>query len=499
MGTTYRDIDSFSGSDFEAKLRNAIDQCRNIPGGDSMVLMIPEGNYTVSQCIEVNNSGGDIAPFTIKGQPSGFSNNNRICAPDGFLKIVNNNNDATFITLENISICGISDPGQYPDLKSQATCIECDGKWIKLKGLCISQYACGIKMSDAYNLIENVAIYKCTCGIEVTPVGVTIQNCHITTCSAYGIKTLPRPLPLPSGSPSNALNIIGLIAESNGTHIEINQTDYVSITNSYIGDCSTTAIKNNGGTHVQIDNMLQSIGGPHRIIHQASGSMKCSGYYYCPDKTISGIKIDGGEIDFSDMKVYLAYSFIENTNGKVIMPESRFQNGYELSGTGDDSTMPTSFNGTLIPSGTNFVGLPQYELWSKYNNSPLNIYIPGVCYNFSFPTYMQNKIIYLHIGLNDVPNDVSVDIFFNGGEVAQPVTAFLAAAINVVNDNYHRIRLKAGYKYLNIPISLSSSSFQATIAAPLLQNQTRNKVVTISYIFANYDNRFNIPVEWEEV
>lgn len=101
--------------------------------------------------------------------------------------------------------------------------------------------------------------------------------------------------------------------------------------------------------------------------------------------------------------------------------------------------------------------------------------------------------------IDDVPNDVSVDIFFNGGEVAQPVTAFLAAAINVVNDNYHRIRLKAGYKYLNIPISLSSSSFQATIAAPLLQNQTRNKVVTISYIFANYDNRFNIPVEWEEV
>ena len=182
---------------------------------------------------------------------------------------------------------------------------------------------------------------------------------------------------------------------------------------------------------------------------------------------------------------------------KIIMQESRFQNGYELSGTGDDSTKPTSFDGMLVESGTNFMGLPQYELWGIDENSPINIHIPGICYNFSFPKYMLKRLIYLHLGLDDVPNDVSVDIFFNGGIIVRPISNFLAEAINVVN--CHRIRLKAGYKYLNIPILLCASSFQATIAAPLLQNQPRNKILTISYIFANNDNRFNIPIEWEEV
>jgi len=448
-----------------------------------MIIVIPEGNYTVDTPITIPSNA---IPFTIVGQPSGSgTGTSRISAPTGFIQ--NQNSNDACITIENLTIYG----------GGSGNGIEIEGKWMKLRNLNISGYSKGIKIGGPYNLIENAEINNCSCGIEITPVGATIQNCHIHSCTNYGIKTLRG-----SGAdPSNALNIVGLIAESNGTsssgaHIEINETDYVTITNSYIGDDSTTAIKNNGGTHVQIANMLQSIGGPHRAIYQTGGSMKCSGYYYCPDKTLKGIKITGGTVDFTDMKTYLAYSFIENSSGRIIMPESRFQNGYNLSGTGNGTTKPTSFSGELHSSGTNFMGLTQYQLWSKYSNSNLNVNIPGICYNFVFPNYLAYKEIFLHLGFDYIVNDTSVDVFFNGGQLVTPITNFLAESFNVVSNT--RIRLKAEYSYFNIPIKLNSSTntLQVTIAAPLLQNQTRNNVATIAFVFANADNRFNIPLSW---
>ncbi len=486
MGTIYHDIDSFSGSNFTEKLQNAVNQCVDATGGKSMILVIPEGNYTVASPISVGSSNNTV-PFTIMGQPSGpGTGTSRIYAPYGFIKNYNTTSAACF-TIENITIYG---NGSY-------NCIDIEGKWMKLRNLSISGFSKGIKIGGSYNLIENVEINSCSCGIEITPIGATIQNCHIHSCTNYGIKTLRGNLT----DPSNSLNIIGLIAESNGTsstgaQIEINETDYVSITNSYIGDNATTAIKNNGGTHVQIDNMLQSIGGPHRIIHQTSGSMKCCGYYYCPDNSLNGIKIEDGTVDFSDMKTYLAYSFIENSSGRIIMPESRFQSGYNLSGSGNGTTKPTSFYGELHSSGTNFMGITQYQLWSKYNNSNLNVYIPGICYNFTFPEYLRYKVVYLHIGFDYIVNDTSVDVFFNGGQLDQPISNFLANSFNVVSNT--RIRLLAAYKYFNIPIKLNNSTgtLQVTIAAPLLQNLTRNNVATISFIYANDDNRFNIPLPW---
>ena len=486
MGTIYHDIDSFSGNTFTAKLQNAVNQCIDVTGGKSMIIVIPEGNYTVTSPISIGNSN-DTIPFTIIGQPSGpGTGTSRIYAPNGFIKNYNSGSAACF-TLENITIYG---NGNY-------NCIDIEGRWMKFRDLHIYGFSKGIKLGGGYNLIENVEINNCSCGIEITPIGATIQNCHIHSCTNYGIKTLRGN----NSDPSNALNIIGLIAETNGTstdgaQIEINETDYVVITNSYIGDDSTTAIKNNGGTHVIIDNMLQSIGGSHRAIYQTSGSMKCSGYYYCPDNSLNGIKIIGGTVDFSDMKTYLAYSFIDNSEGRLIMPESRFQNGYNLSGTGNGNTKPTSFYGELHYSGTNYMGLSQYELWSKYSNSNLNVNIPGICYNFTFPDYLKYKVIYLHLGFDYIVNDTSVDVFFNGGQLAQPLSNFLANSFNVVSNT--RIRLKAAYLYYNIPIVLNNNTgtLQVTIAAPLLQNQTRDNVATIAFIYANDDNRFNIPITW---
>ena len=505
MGTIYRVVDTFTGTTFTEKLQNAVNTCQDISESNctSVVLIIPEGNYEVSQPIKVGyrmengvKTNLRIVPFTIIGQPSMATYGTSIIhAPNGFMKIENTTCSASYITIENIAINGL-DSNQNP---SSGVAIECDGRWIKLKGLHIFGYSCGIKMAGAYNLIDCVKVDTCNTGIEITPVGVTIQNCHINGCSHHGIKTLP----LNASTPSNALNIVGLIAEDNGTcgcgaQIEINETDYVSITNSYIGDNSTCAIKNNGGTHIHIDNMLQSIGGPHRAIHQTNGSMKCSGFYYCPDRYISGIKIDGGLVDFSDMKTYLAYSFIENNGGTIVMPDSRFQNGYNLSGTGDGNTKPTSFYGSLVSSGTNFMGTPMYELWSQYAGSSINTYTPGVCYNFLFPAHLSSKTIYLHLGFDYIVNDVSVDVFFNGGTIPDQLSDFLAESLNVVGTTHTRVRLKAEFKYYNIPITLSGNTLQVTIAAPLLQGQARNKVATIAFVLANEDNRFNIPLPWTQ-
>ena len=375
--------------------------------------------------------------------------------------------------------------------------IDLEGRWIKLRDISISGFQTGIKIAGAYNYIENVEINTCRCGIEVTPVGTVIQNCHIHSCVKYGIRTLRGS----ANDPSNALNIIGLIAEDNGTcncgaQIEINETDYVTITNSYIGDSSTCAIKNNGGTHVKIANMLQLIGGNHKAIVQTGGSLECSGEYYCPDRTVSGIQISGGTADFTNMKVYLSYSYIQRTGGNIFMNDSKYQNGYTLSGSGDGTTKPSSFNGTLIAAGNNFMGLPKYSLWSKAGSTTINSYTPGVCYQFHFPNHLLNQTVYLHFGIEDLTSAGGVDCYLQGAEIIQPISNFLAETINVINS--HRFRFTDEANYFNIPITLTSTTLHATIAAPGLEGMPRTSVATIAFVFANEDNRFNIPIEWTE-
>lgn len=479
MGTLYHDIDSFSGSSFNEKLQNAVNQCVDATGGKSMILIIPEGNYTITTPICIGYSNNTV-PFSIIGQPSGSgTGTSRIYAPNGFIKNYNSSS-AAYFTFENITIYG----------NGSHNGIEIDGRCMKFRDLTIYGFEKGIKLGGAYNLIENVEINNCTCGIEITPVGVTIQNCHINNCTSYGIKTLRGNLT----DPSNALNIIGLISESNDVHIEINETDYVTITNSYIGDDSTCAIKNNGGTHVRIANMLQSIGGSHKAIVQTGGSMECSGEYYCPDRTITGIQISGGTADFTNMKFYLSYSFIQRNGGNIFMKDSKYQNGYTLSGSGDGTTKPTSFNGTLISAGNNTMGLPQYSLWSKAGSTTINTYTPGVSYKFCFPKNLLNKTIYLHIGIVDLTTAGGVDCYLQGAEIIQPISNFLAEIINVINS--YRFRFTTQANYFNVPVTLTSTSLYATIAAPGLQGMARTSVATISFIYANEDNRFNMPVEW---
>lgn len=483
MGTIYRDLDSFSGSTFKQKLQNAVSQCELNPSGTSMIIVIPEGYHDLEDPISLGN-GHNTVPFTIIGQPSGAlsSGTSIINAPYGFIKNYNGS-DAAFITIQNLAING--------EENSSYTCIDLDGRWINLKNLSISGFGKGIKISGAYNFIDNVEINTCYCGIEVTPVGTIIQNCHIHSCVDYGIRTLRGN----GDNPSNALNITGLIAEDNGTsssgaQIEINETDYVVITNSYIGDSSTCAIKNNGGTHVKIVNMLQSIGGNHRAIVQSSGSIECSGEYYCPDKTITGIQITGGTADFTNMKVYRSFSYIQNYGGTIFMNESKYQNGYTFSG----SVGGSSFYGMFTSEGHNFMGLPKNGLWSKLGSSTINTYIPGVCYKFNFPKYLLYKTVYLHIGLENLTTAGGVDCFLQGANLINPISSFLAEIINYIND--HQFRFTTQANYFNVPVQLTSTSMQVTIAAPGLQGMARNKVVTIAFIFANEDNRFNIPIEW---
>lgn len=495
MGTIYRDVDSFSGSTFRAKLQNAVSQCCDDTGGQSMIIVIPEGDHEVSQPVQVGcgASDKDIIPFKIIGQPSAATTGrSRIYAPNGFIKIVNKNNTASFITIENLALYCREDPSTEP-IHTSDVAIECDGRWITLKGLSISGYGKGIKISNSYNLVEDVEINECRCGIEIAPIGTTIQNCHIHSCVDYGIRTLR----MSNTIPGNALNIIGLIAESNGetsygAQIEINDTDYVTITNSYIGDDSVCAIKNNGGTHVKIANMLQSIGGSHKAIVQSGGSIECCGEYYCPDKTITGIQISGGTADFTKMKVHLSYSFIQRTGGTIFMDESKYQNGYSLSGIAGGS----SFYGMFTSDGNNFMGLAKKGLWSKLGSSTINTYVPGVCYNFIFPKHLVNKTIYLHIGLENLTTAGGVDCFLQGASLITPISDFLAETINKINDAQFRFTTQANY--FNVPVQLSSTAMQVAIAAPGLQGMARSKVVTISYIFANEDNRFNVPLEWTE-
>lgn len=490
MGTIYRDVDSFPGTTFEARLKNAVGQCECNPSGTTMIIVIPEGQHDLLNPIYLGLQYNTV-PFTIIGQPSGASSSGTsiINAPNGFIKNFNGDN-AAFITLQNLAIHGGDN--------NNNTCIDLEGRWIRLRDISISGFNKGIKISGAYNYIDNVEINTCSCGIEVTPVGTIIQNCHIHSCVDYGIRTLRG-----SGTnPSNALNIIGLIAESNGTssygaQIEINETDYVTITNSYIGDDSTCAIKNIGGTHVKIANMLQSIGGSHEAIVQTGGSIECSGEYYCPDKNITGIQILGGTADFTNMKVHLSYSFIQRTGGNIFMNDSKYQNGYTLSGSGDGTTKPSSFNGTLISAGNNFMGLPKYSLWSKAGSTTINTYTPGVCYKFSFPKNLLNKTIYLHFGIEELTSAGGVDCFLYGATILQPISNFLAQCINVITgSNNHRFRFTTEASYFNIPVTLDNTTLHVTIAAPGLQGMGRDKVVTIAFVYANEDNRFNIPIEW---
>lgn len=89
MGTIYRDVDSFSGTTFKDKLQNAVNQCIDGTGGVSVIIVIPEGTYTLTCPIVVGNNVNTV-PFKIIGQPSGATTGtSRIYAENGFIKNFN--------------------------------------------------------------------------------------------------------------------------------------------------------------------------------------------------------------------------------------------------------------------------------------------------------------------------------------------------------------------------------------------------------------------------